>query len=221
MGQAFTSRSIFCKKIIIFGIKDFASLAHFYIRNDSSDLVEAFTVSKEFMPENAWFEDKPIVEFEYLKDIYPPEEYILFAPMADNKIREKIYLAGKKIGYSFYSYLSSHATIWPGAEIGDNTFLLEGNNLQPYTTIGNNCVLWSNNHLGHHSKIGDHVSFTSEVCMSGHCEIGDYSYLGVNSTIRDGIKLAEGTIVGMSACVTKDTEAWSTYIGVPAKKKGK
>ncbi len=63
------------------------------------------------------------------------------------------------------SYVSSKATVFPGAPIGDNCFILEDNTIQPFTSIGNNVVLWSGNHIGHHSVIKDHVSFTSHVVL--------------------------------------------------------
>jgi acetyltransferase-like isoleucine patch superfamily enzyme len=54
--------------------------------------------------------------------------------------------------------------------------------------------------------------------MSGHCLIGENSFFGVNATLRDGLTIAKGTLVGMAAAVTKDTEEWGVYIGNPAKK---
>jgi acetyltransferase-like isoleucine patch superfamily enzyme len=48
--------------------------------------------------------------------------------------------------------------------------------------------------------------------------VESYSFFGVNSTIRDSVVIAEGTFVGMSATIIKDTEAWGVYIGNPAKR---
>jgi acetyltransferase-like isoleucine patch superfamily enzyme len=45
-----------------------------------------------------------------------------------------------------------------------------------------------------------------------------YCFFGVNATLRDGLHFGEGTLVAMGACVTRDTEAWGVYTGVPAKK---
>ena len=59
--------------------------------------------------------------------------------------------------------------------------------------------------------------FTSHVVLSGHCIVEDYCFLGVNSTIRDSIVLAEGTLVAMSTSITKSTEHWGVYIGNPGK----
>ena len=144
------------KKVIVFGTNQLAQLADYYITNDSEDEVVCFTVNREFL-EKETFCDKPVVVFEELVNNYSPDDYQLFAPMTgaeNNKIRERIYNEGKRLGYSFYSYLSSRATILT-KDIGDNCFILEDNTIQPFVKIGNNCVLWSGNHIGHHSTIND------------------------------------------------------------------
>jgi len=133
-----------------------------------------------------------------------------------NKFRERIYNIGKQKGYNFYTYISSKANVFTDY-IGENCFILEDNTIQPYTKIGNNCVLWSGNHIGHHSIIEDHVFITSHTVISGMCLIKKYCYLGVNSSLKDNIVLEEGSVIGMSASVTKNTDGNSIYIGIPAK----
>lgn len=206
------------KKIIIFGLQDFAELAHYYLCHDSPYEVVAFTVNSEYIPDERFFKGLPVVPFEELEQFYPPANFSLFAPMSPkqmNKVREKIYMEGKLRGYSFISYISSKAHLFDN-EIGENCFILEDNTIQPFTSIGNNVVLWSGNHIGHHGKIKDHVTFTSHVVLSGHCIVESYAFFGVNATIRDGITIAEGTLVGMGASITKNTKPWSVYIGASA-----
>ena len=48
--------------------------------------------------------------------------------------------------------------------------------------------------------------------------IGQHSIVGTSSIILPGVNLAEGTSVGAMTMVTKSTEPWSIYFGVPAKK---
>lgn len=48
--------------------------------------------------------------------------------------------------------------------------------------------------------------------------IGRHSIVGACSLILPGVILAEGTAVGAMSMVTKSTEAWSVYFGIPAKK---
>jgi sugar O-acyltransferase (sialic acid O-acetyltransferase NeuD family) len=135
-----------------------------------------------------------------------------------NRQRESVYRQCKEKGYAMLSYVSSKATVFPEAVIGENCFILEDNTLQPFTPIGNNVVMWSGNHIGHHGVIRDHVFFTSHVVLSGHCVVDPYCFFGVNATVRDYTHIAEGSLIGMGACVTKNTEPWGVYSGIPAKK---
>lgn len=205
-------------KVIIFGTSQLAQLANYYLNTDSKYEVVGFTVHKKFMDKNI-FENKKVIPFEEIEIYYSPNEYSLFAPMTGkglNKIRENIYNEGKKKGYNFISYISSKASVLT-TNIGENCFILEDNTIQPYVKIGNNCVLWSGNHIGHHSIINDHVFITSHVVISGNCIIESYSWLGVNSTLRNGLVIAEGTLIGMASCITKNTEKYTVYMGIPGK----
>lgn len=207
--------------VLIFGTLDIASLAHFYLKHDSEHEVVAFSVHQEYLLEEKSFQGLPIVSFENVESVYNPSEFHFFAPMTArkmNRLRESVYNQIKEKGYNLISYVSSKATMFSGAKIGDNCFILEDNTIQPFTTIGNNVVLWSGNHIGHHSVIKDHVFFTSHVVLSGHCIVEPYCYFGVNSTIRDHTHVAEGSLIAMGACVTKDTEPWGVYKGIPAQK---
>lgn len=201
-------------KVVVFGTRDFASLAHYYLRTDSEHEVVAFTVHRAFMPNTPEFENLPVVAFEELEEKFPSRQFSAFAPMSHakmNRQRESVFNEFKAGGYSLISYISSRATCLNEGAIGENCFILEDNTIQPFVTIGNNVVLWSGNHIGHHSQVKDHVFFTSHVVLSGHCIVNRYCFLGVNATVRDQLTLEEGTLVGMGANIMKSTEPWSVY----------
>ena len=214
------------RKLLIFGTKDTAQLAKYYIENDENYnnkyTIEAFVVNKQFK-DCETFENLPVLEFEDIENKYPPSEYDFFAPMTGvkmNTIRERIYKDVKDKGYKCISYVSSKATVLT-QRIGENCFILEDNTIQPFVEIGNNVVLWSGNHIGHHSVIRDNVFFTSHIVLSGHCDVGENSWLGVNATIRDYTTIAPKTLIAMGALVTKSTEEGGFYMGNPAKKQDK
>ena len=197
------------KPVIIFGNKDFASLAHFYLTEDSDFEVAAFSISSSFLNDGeSTFEGKPLVAFEEVEQYMPPDDFNFFAPMSPthmNKDREQVFHQIKTKGYKMISYVSSKATTFSNSLIGSNCFILEDNTIQPFTTIGDNCMIWSGNHIGHHSCIEDHVFLASHVVISGHCRIGCNSFLGVNSTLNDGIELAPKTYVCMGTSVSKSS----------------
>jgi sugar O-acyltransferase (sialic acid O-acetyltransferase NeuD family) len=207
--------------IVIFGNRDLAELAHFYLTHDSPHRVVAFCVHQAYLPPEGLFQGLPVVAYETLEAQYPPDSVSAFAPLTHQgmgKLRREVYHGLKDKGYTLINYISSKATTFPGLSLGDNCFILENNTVQPFVTLGSNVVLWSGNHIGHHSRLGDHVFFTSQAVLSGHCQVGDNCFVGVNASIRDGLTLAEGTLVGMGAVLTKNTEAWGVYTGNPARK---
>jgi len=206
------------KKVIIFGNLDTAQLAYYYLTTDYNYNYEiiGFTLNREFIKET-YFEGLPVIPFEDIEKTYPPKDYLLFAPIAKNNLREKIYNEGKEKGYNFITYISSKCTNF-SEYIGENCFILEDNTLQPFTKIGNNVILWSGNHIGHHGIIKDHVFFTSHIVMSGHCLINEGAWIGVNTTIRDFITIGKNSIIGMGSLITKNIPDNETWYGSPAKK---
>lgn len=207
-------------KVVIFGVSQLASLAHFYLNHDSPYEVVGFTVDQDYMPEGSKFEGLPVVPFEEVEKHYSPVEFRMFLPISFKRmshLRREKFEAAKGKGYSCISYVSTKATTWPDLTIGENCFIFEDNTIQPYVTIGDNCVLWSGNHIGHHTNIGSHVFMTSHVVISGACEIGDHSFFGVNSTVRDETVVAPETLIGMGAILTKDSHEGEIWLAAKSR----
>jgi sugar O-acyltransferase (sialic acid O-acetyltransferase NeuD family) len=205
--------------VIIFGVKENSEVLAYYIKKDSGKRLIGFVVDGEYVQEDEFY-GHPVIAYEDLKFNERKGDLELMAPLSPvgmNKKREMVFNRLKQDGFKLGSYISSKAIVCTDC-IGENSFVLEGNVLQPFVTVGNNVLLWSGNHIGHHTTISDHVMITSHVVVSGRCKIGSYSYLGVNSTVRDGLNVAEGTFLTMGACLNVDTEPWSVYRGEVAEK---
>lgn len=205
------------KKLLIFGIKDFAELAWYYFTNDSEYEVAAFVLSKEYMPECREFHALPIVAFEDIENKYSIDKYEFFVPMAPlkmNLIRENIYKKVKEKGYRLPSYISSQANIWNEFNIGENCFILEGSVIQPFVKIGDNTVIW-NAHIGHHSVIENNV-FIAKSILCGHVTVEDNSFVGAGATIAENRIIKKGTFIAMNSGVIMDTVEWRSYAGNPA-----
>jgi sugar O-acyltransferase (sialic acid O-acetyltransferase NeuD family) len=206
------------KKVVIFGTGDFARIASVYLSKDSPHEVAAFTVHEAYRKADSLL-GKPIVIFEQLERLYPPEQYSMFVAMGFrgvNKMRAGVYEECKKKGYELISYINSRAIQWGEIEMGDNCFVFEANVIQPFVRLGNDVILWSGNHVGHDSKIGDHCFITSHTVISGNVTIGPYSFVGVNATIRDGITIGAENVIGAGALIVKNTEALSVFKGAAA-----
>ena len=204
------------KQIVIFGTGQIAQLASYYFMHDSDYEVAAFTVDKAFVESDTFF-GMPVVASEEVDSVYPPNEFSMFIALSYAKMninRERKYFWAKEKGYCLVSYLSSKATIWPEIT-GENCFILEDNTIQPNAVIGNNVTLWSGNHIGHHSSIGNNTFVSSHVVVSGNVKIGKNCFLGVNSTFRDGISIADFTLIGAGCYISKSILEPETAYTVP------
>lgn len=56
--------------------------------------------------------------------------------------------------------------------------------------------------------------------VSEPVRIGKHAIIGCNSVVLPGVTVAEGTAVGSMSLCNKSTEAWSMYVGIPARRKG-
>ncbi|MEM1247251.1 MAG: acetyltransferase [Acidobacteriota bacterium] len=201
--------------LVLFGNGDIARLADHYFTTDSEHRVVAFTVDDDYV-ESEEFLGRPLVPFSTVATRFPPQAHSLFVALSYaqmNHLREERCARATELGYELESYISSRCTYLTEESPGPNCFILEDNTVQPFVSIGANVTLWSGNHIGHDSVIEDHVFVSSQVVISGHCQIGRSCFLGVNSTVQHGVRLAERTLVGAAALVTKDTEEGAVLLG--------
>jgi len=208
------------KKLIIFGATDQGEVANYLFRHDSNYEPVAYTVDAAYIKKE-YHNGLPVVPFEEVDRIYPPYEYDMFVALGYsqmNKIRADKCKEAKIKGYKLAGYMSSKAITWPDLLCGENCFILEMNNIQPFVKIGDNVTLWSGNHIGHHTIVGDNTFIASHVVISGRVSIGRNCFIGVNSTIRDKISVADGCLISAGSLVMGDTEPNGVYMGNPAKK---
>ena len=202
------------EKAIIFGTGTLADLVSFYLENDSVYDVVGFC---ETLPKTDSFNGKPLVSFSEVETKFPPKEYKMFIAIGYrkmNRLRKNFCEEARVKGYRLLSYVSSKSTCWnKNNKIGDNVFIFENNNIQPYVEIADGVILWSGNHIGHHSKIGAYSFLTSHVVVSGFCDIGPQSFLGVNSTLVDNVTLGAKVLVGAGALVTKPLADGQVILG--------
>jgi len=204
---------------VLIGAGELALIACEYFEHDSGHDVAAFSVERNFLAQTTLAE-RPVVPYEELETFYPPTEYDVFVAIPAsqlNRLRTRFYLDAKQKGYRFATYVSTRAFVWRNVEIGENSFIFECNVIQPFVRIGNNCILWSGNHVGHRTVLRNNVFVASHAVISGYCDIGDNTFIGVNTTFNDHIKIAADNVIGAGALVTRDTEEGRVYVGSPAR----
>ena len=161
--------------LIIFGASSFASLVSYVMAHDSDYEVAAFAVDFAHLHANL-HDGKPVVAFEEVEAQFPPDTYTMLIPLGGNRDRNEVrvlrYLAAKRKGYRFATYVSSRAIVWPDLRVGENSMIFEAAVIQPYASIGNNCILRSQVCVSHHARIGDHCFIAAGAVVGGNAERG-------------------------------------------------
>jgi sugar O-acyltransferase (sialic acid O-acetyltransferase NeuD family) len=201
------------RNLIIFGTRQIAEVCSYYFEHDSEYRVIAHTVDGAFLDVQE-FCKRPVVPLEDLVKHFAPAEHDVFVAIGYgkmNRLRAEKFLAVKALGYTLARFVSSKAITWPDLKIGENTFVMEANVIQPFGSIGADTIIWAGNHIGHHARVGNHCFLASHIVVSGNVEIGDHCFVGVNVTLRDGIKIAPRCLLGAGGLLTKDTKPDEVY----------
>ena len=107
-------------------------------------------------------------------------------------------ICGKQLGINSGSYINGIG----GIEMGDNVL------------IGSNVTISS----GEHPIEGKFPAIFTRETKHKKITICNDVWIGAGVVIMPGITLATGTVVGANAVITKDTEQYGVYVGIPAKK---
>jgi sugar O-acyltransferase (sialic acid O-acetyltransferase NeuD family) len=204
-------------KVVIFGTSAGATLSHYFLTHDSPHEVVGFTVDEKYLEEKT-LRGLPVVPFEEIESIYPPENYkMLVAVLANriNKTRAEKYQQAKAKGYEFISYISSRAITWPDLVVGENCLIGEGTICRPFLRIGNNVITMAGVFLGHDSVIHDHCFIASRTTLLGAVTVGPYCCLGANSTILDGVTVARECVIGAGTVIHENTQEKGVYKANP------
>ena len=110
------------------------------------------------------------------------------------------------------------ATVAPGAKLGPGVILYPGSRVGPDSAIGLNSFLYYNAVLHHDSRLGDYTQVCAGVLIAGYVNVGNRCYLGIGSTLRDNIAVADDILVAMGAVATQNLkEPGKVYRGIPAR----
>ncbi|RZL69856.1 MAG: CatB-related O-acetyltransferase [Pedobacter sp.] len=132
-------------------------------------------------------------------------------------------------------YISTKSIIGHNITILKNTHISEDSTIDSYTHIGYNTLITkstigrynsiaSNVNIGHGehpiNDISTNMLFFEEpysILTEKQCCIEHDVWIGVNSTIRRGVNIGIGAIIGANSFVNKNVPAYAIVVGSPAK----
>jgi acetyltransferase-like isoleucine patch superfamily enzyme len=120
-------------------------------------------------------------------------------------------------------YLTTQASIGDYVHLGPYITAIGGEKssliIEPFATVaaGSRLIAGSDSFLGEgFTSVTVPPQYRDEVRFST-ITIKKFAGIGTNVVLMPGITIAEGSVIGACSLVTKNTEPWTIYAGVPAK----
>lgn len=133
-----------------------------------------------------------------------------------NEHRKAKYDICKAKGYKVFSYVSPNAQVY-SRKIGEGSLILPGTYVGPYTELGLCNVVRPGTVLAHHDIIGDYNWIADGCTFGGGVRMNNFCFLGLGTTVRNEVTIADHTFVGAQSYISLDTKKCTPYIGIPAK----
>ncbi|OMC67811.1 acetyltransferase [Paenibacillus odorifer] len=173
-----------------------------------------------FLDDNESFTD--FGEFEIvgkIESLYKfMNNYDVFVAIGSNKVRENVQNKLEIDGASIVSLVHPQAIIGTDVKFGIGTVIMAGVIINSSTTIGKGCIVNTASSVDHDNIIGDFVHISPGTHLAGNVKIGKGAWLGVGSTVSNGLEICNDSKLGAGAVVIKNILELGTYVGVPARK---
>ena len=206
------------KNYIIFGDTSFAERLAKYILFEKQDNIVCFTQEDAFCSRDTIL-GFPVIPLNKLRENVKVDFEILiaigYAKM--NNLRRQLYNILINAGFKIGTWISNKAIVYSD-KIGEGTIVLPGVVIGPDCQIGKCNFFESSVVLSHDNQIGDFNFFSTKSVLGGSASVGNHCFLGLHSTIKNGIEIADLTLIGAGANVLTMTESGGVYVGNPAKK---
>lgn len=194
------------KEILLFGISELSERIAYYI--DCNESVKPFSVRGFVIDDNYYTEDhfagRKIYRYSEAKEKFLHDTAIIicigYKNMNEN--RKKVFYKLREDGWDIESFISSQAVIHT-KNIGTGNIFLCKSLIEFGSSMGD-CNIFDSGHLGHHSKIGSFNFFAYNI-TGGNLNVGDNCFIGLNSTLRNGVTLLDKTFVGAATYLSHST----------------
>jgi len=106
---------------------------------------------------------------------------------------------------------SASCTLGPGSVLCAGVIATVNVHFAPFCLVNLACT------LGHEARVGRGAVLNPTVNISGGVELGDRVLVGTGAQVLQYLRVGNDASVGAGAVVTRDVEAHTTVVGVPAK----
>ncbi len=171
-----------------------------------------------------WPDSRPVMSFEEAVKLDAKAGFAVGVGSPATKKAIATRLA--ELGLASPALVHSSVAVSPRVRMGSGTIICAGNILTVDIEFGEHVHINLDCTVGHDVVIGDFTTLSPGVHVSGNVTMEEGVFIGTGANILNGsagnpIVLGEGGVIAAGSCVTKSTEPYTLYAGVPAVAKKK
>lgn len=144
----------------------------------------------------------------------------LFVAIGANRLREKLGLKARGLGFTLVNAIHPSAVISPSARMGEGVAVMAGVAINADSLVGDLVIINTGAVVDHDCVLGAACHLGPASALAGGVTIGDRAFLGVGARAIPGISIGADTTVGAGGVVLRDLPDSVLAVGVPAKIKG-
>jgi sugar O-acyltransferase (sialic acid O-acetyltransferase NeuD family) len=127
-------------------------------------------------------------------------------------------LGGLGVSHNRYAtIIHPSVTVPEGCSVGEGSILLANVVMTTAVQIGSHVVAMPQVTFTHDDVVEEFATFAAGATLGGSVTVGRAAYVGMNCSIRQGVRIGAHAVVGMGAAVVADVPDGQTWVGVPAR----
>lgn len=138
-----------------------------------------------------------IADDDGLRDLVVPDRCFLIGlgQIGPPGRRKVLYRLLRESGAALPPIVAASAVVSAHARLGAGTIVMHQAVVNAGAVVGDNCIVNTHALVEHDATIGDHCHLSTAAVINGGCRLGDDVFVGSNSTLKQGLVIAAGTVV--------------------------
>jgi sugar O-acyltransferase (sialic acid O-acetyltransferase NeuD family) len=127
-----------------------------------------------------------------------------FVGIGDGASRRRVVERWEARGHRLARVIHPRATLSPSATVAEGAVVMAGTVIQAEASIGKGAIVNTGATVDHDCRIGAFAHIAPGSHLAGNVEVQEEAWIGIGTSVREGVVIARRTVVGAGAVVVDD-----------------